>query len=285
VPAVLMNPLQIVRGFTYLGAVAELGAGRTPVRAVPLVGWPDLRRMVVAQAPLLSAPQAGGGGQCVVCHGPSGAGRPRCFHCDLHLVCAGDALASAVVPVALAVKGGEHARRLWQYKSARLAAGVRARQAVMLRALLLVFLRDHAGCVWRAAGIAGPTHLAVVPTARGRPGVHPLRELIQAYLTLPWAELSAKPGGIQVRELDPDRFAAGPLRGATVLLVDDTWTTGSSAQSAAMALRRAGASSVVTVVLGRHVSRSDAAAAGIDPATMPFRPRSCAVHNDDDAIR
>jgi orotate phosphoribosyltransferase len=56
-----------------------------------------------------------------------------------------------------------------------------------------------------------------------------------------------------------------------VLLLDDTWTTGASAQSAAMALRRAGAASVATVVLGRHVAARPAAAA-------PFNPRHCAVH-------
>ncbi len=240
---------------------------------------------MAAQAPLLSAPRAEVRGLCAVCRGPAASGSPRCFPCDLHLQCAQGSLADVVVPVAFAVKGGPHARHLWQYKSARLPVGTRAARAAMLRALLLVFLRDHGTCVWRAAGIAGPTHLAVVPTARGRPGVHPLRELVQEYLAVPWAELSARPGGEQVRDLDPDRFSAGRLPGARVLVIDDTWTTGSSAQSAAMALRRSGASAVATVVLGRHVGRADAAAAGLGPAAMPFRPRSCAVHNDDVAAR
>jgi hypothetical protein len=150
----------------------------------------------------------------------------------------------------------------------------------MLRALLLVFLRDHGACLWKAAGITGPTHLAVVPTARGRPGVHPLRELIGDYLALPRAELSARSGGLQVRDLDPQRFSVSPLPRARILLIDDTWTTGSSSQSAAIALRRAGANSVISVMLGRHVGRADALAAGVDPAAMPFRPRSCAVHDD-----
>src|SRR5215467_8871907 len=75
------------------------------------------------------------------------------------------------------------------------------------------------------------------PPARGRPGVHPLRELIGDYLALPRAELSARPGGLQVRDLDPERFTVSPLPRARVLLIDDTWTTGSSAQSAAIALR------------------------------------------------
>jgi adenine/guanine phosphoribosyltransferase-like PRPP-binding protein len=38
-----------------------------------------------------------------------------------------------------------------------------------------------------------------------------------------------------------------------VLLLDDTWTSGGTAQSAAVALKRAGARSVTVVVVGRHL--------------------------------
>jgi orotate phosphoribosyltransferase len=41
-----------------------------------------------------------------------------------------------------------------------------------------------------------------------------------------------------------------------VLLIDDTWTTGGHAQSAAIALRDAGAAKVAVVVLGRHFDRT-----------------------------
>ena len=40
-----------------------------------------------------------------------------------------------------------------------------------------------------------------------------------------------------------------------VLVVDDTWTTGGRAQSAAIALHDAGAARVAVVVLGRHFDR------------------------------
>ncbi len=183
-----------------------------------------------------------------------------------------------MVPIAFAVKGGPYAGRLWQYKSARLTEAAAESPTTILRAMLLVFLRDHGPCLWRAAGTAAPTHLAVVPTARGRPGTHPLRVLAAGFLARPWATLAARPGGEQVRDLDPERFRAAPAPGARVLLIDDTWTTGSSAQSAAMALRAAGARSVVTVVLGRHVAVAAAEQAGIGPAGMPFRLDRCAVH-------
>lgn len=284
-PAVRMKGRQIVGGFTYRGSVLDEGLPRpeTPRSAAraagaPPVSWPGLRAIARAQQRLLSAPQPGCSRLCAVCRGPAGRGNARCFQCELHWQCAAGSMADLVVPVAFAIKGGPYARQLWQYKSARLTAEATEGQAAVLRAMLLIFLRDHGRCLWRAAGTARPTHLAVVPTARGRPGTHPLRALAAGYLAGPWATLAARPGGEQVRDLDPERFRAAPVPGARVLLIDDTWTTGSSAQSAAMSLRAAGACSVVTVVLGRHVAGAAADQAGLSPAAMPFRLDRCAAH-------
>ena len=41
----------------------------------------------------------------------------------------------------------------------------------------------------------------------------------------------------------------------SVLLIDDTWTTGANAQSAAAALKAAGAQRVAALVIGRYVNR------------------------------
>jgi hypothetical protein len=171
-------------------------------------------------------------------------------------------LADVVAPVAYAPKGGCLARNLWLYKSARPEAG---QAGTALRALLLVFLHDHGGLVWRQAGMTGPTHACVVPSRRGRPGPHPLYVLLGEFLALPWTVLCIQPGADPLaRTLDPDRFhAPRPLTGASVLLLDDTWTSGGTAQSAAVALKRAGARSVAAVVLGRHVAAG--AATGLPP--------------------
>ncbi|MFI9388180.1 hypothetical protein [Kutzneria sp. NPDC052558] len=54
------------------------------------------------------------------------------------------------------------------------------------------------------------------------------------------------------RVFDPSRFDTdADLTGLRVLLVDDTWTTGANAQSAAARLRLAGAERVAVIVLGR----------------------------------
>ena len=45
------------------------------------------------------------------------------------------------------------------------------------------------------------------------------------------------------------------IDGRSVLLIDDTWTTGASAQSAAAALKAAGAGATASVVIGRHLNR------------------------------
>jgi hypothetical protein len=241
--------------------------------------WQRLRARADGQAALLTAPEPAARGLCGFCLGPARPGQARCYRCQVYDECLPGLLPDVVAPVAYAAKGGQHATNLWLYKSARPGAAT-ARAA--LRALLLVFLRDHGACVWRRAGTPGPSHVAVVPSRRGRPGTHPLRQLAGPYLALSWAPLTlAWPDDPLAHDPDPGRFRAQRLAGASVLLLDDTWTTGASAVSAAAALRLAGARSVAVVVLGRHLDAGPAAAAGdggVSPLATPLRPWLCAVH-------
>jgi hypothetical protein len=254
----------------------------------PSVAWEHLRDRVTPHAACLRAPAGARRGLCEVCWAPVGPGFGRCFQCELHAESVPGGLADVVVPIAYSVKGSSLARDLWLYKSGQDGA-LAARSA--LRALLLVFLHDHGRCVWRQAGMPAATHLCVVPSGRGRPGRHPLAALIAPYVCLPWAGLVARSHDHPwASDLDPDRFAATqPLRGAAVLLLDDTWASGGSAQSASVALRQAGARWVAAVVLGRHLTpggpRRPAGMppagmppAGMPPAGMPFRLDRCAVH-------
>lgn len=227
----------------------------------------------------LCPPLPPGLGRCVVCRGPAHARFLRCFHCARHWRSAPGLLADVVVPLSYSIPGTVHAHRLRLYKS---RAPCRQEARTALRRLLLVFLRDHGRCLWASAGVTAPSHVAVVPSGCGRPGQHPLRALVEPDLALPWAVLAAAPGEpVQAREFGTGRFrAAAPLPGATVLLLDDTWASGSSAQSAAAALRLAGARSVVTAVLGRHISTAHPLAGSFFPALAGrhFRPDRCAVH-------
>jgi len=214
---------------------------------------------------------------CLVCRGPARPGFARCYQCDRHELLGHGLLADAVVPISYAVKGAALAADLWRYKS--WTAPSKAARASLL-ALLLTFLHDHGACVWRHAGMPAPDRLAVVPTGCGRPGPHPLLELASPYLRLPLTRLAIRPG-TQGRELNLNRFLADEAAtGARVLLVEDSWVSGASAQSAAAALRRAGARQVAIVMLGRHVDPADPLvgpwAARLRPG--PYEVSECAVH-------
>jgi hypothetical protein len=202
------------------------------------------------------------------------AGFARCYQCDLAKIEAGDLLADAVVPVEYAVKGELLAADLRRYKSGR-SGGAEAAQR--LRSLLAAFLQEHGVSVWRAADMAGPpSAVAVVPSGQGRPGAHPLASIVTSCVDLPVIRLTvrqpAQPcrrgislGWLSVRGL--------PI-GADVLLVDDTWVSGGSAQSAAVALKLAGARRVALVVLGRHVDPNDPRSAELLRALRSAGPRT-----------
>jgi len=214
---------------------------------------------------------------CDVCRGPVRPGFSRCYQCGRHDLLGHGLLADVVVPISYAIRGTPFADDLWRYKWWQ-APSASARASVL--ALLLAFLADHGACVWRRAGMPPPGRLAVVPTGAGRPGPHPLLRLVSPYLRLRACPLAIRPGS-QGRDLDLDRFRAGQsVAGGSVLLLDDTWVSGASAQSAAAALKQAGARHVAVVVLGRHVNPEDPAAhlllAGFAPAR--YDPSTCAVH-------
>ena len=250
----------------------------------PAVTWDSLR--LRSALPVLypvgpgrtgSRPSATAVPTCAVCRGPLRPGYARCYQCERHDALGHGLLADAVVPVSYAVKGTALAEALWRYKSSS-APGGPARRCLL--ALLLTFLIDHGSCCWREADMAPPDRLAVVPTGYGRPGPHPLLRLASPYLRLPLAPLAIRPGR-QGRDLDVHRFRAGLVpAGGGVLLLDDSWVSGASAQSASAALKLAGAGRVAIVVLGRHLSPADPRAgpliARLTPA--PYDPSACAVH-------
>jgi len=120
---------------------------------------------------------------------------------------------------------------------------------------------------------------------------HPIRAIVGEIVT-PTRDrherlLRRSPSDVQPRTFDPRKFGATRhLDGEPVLLIDDTWTTGASAQSAAAALKRAGAGPVAAVVIGRHLNRkwheNDRRLRGI---TSPFEWDRCALCDNQGRIR
>ena len=194
---------------------------------------------------------------CRTCRGPTPVGLARCYQCDLALSQAGELLADAVAPIAYAVRGGQLAGDLWRYKADHAGA---AESEARLRGMLAAYLRDRGQSLWTAAGMAAvPGIAAVVPSGRGRPGGHPLPGLVRSCVDVPLVGLSvAAAGAAHGRGVDPGWLRVdGIVAGADVLVVDDTWVSGGSAQSAAVALKLAGARRVAIMVIGRHVNPDD----------------------------
>jgi hypothetical protein len=182
-------------------------------------------------------------------------------------------LADAVAPIAYALRGGPLAEDLRQYKSDHAPAAEAAAAAARLREMLAAFLVGRGDSVWAAAGMpGGPTGVAVVPSGQGRPGAHPLVDLVRSCVALPLVRLAIVPEVIHTRGVNPGWVRVGdPVTGADVLVVDDTWVSGGSAQSTAAALKRAGARRVAVVVLGRHVNPADPRSAAFLEALATIR--------------
>jgi predicted amidophosphoribosyltransferase len=123
------------------------------------------------------------------------------------------------------------------------------------------FICAHERCVASAAGVTAFQLIATVPSGDPwRDLHHPLRRIVGELVPstrdryerlLVRSETPAIP-----RVFDPARYrATRALRGEAVLLIDDMWTSGASAEAAAAALLDAGASAVAAVVFARHLNR------------------------------
>ena len=211
----------------------------------------DLRQLGERATAHLISPRRGPGvcGDCLNLT----RGYDRCYACA-----AGSQQLAAVLPVSYSVAGEHLHSTLAAYKRAA-DPSVEAATAE-LAGILWRFLEAHEPCVAAAAGVGAFELVTTVPSGdRGRDAHHPLRRIV-GELADPTRErhrrlLRRTTTAVTPRRFDPARFrAVEPLDGATVLLIDDTWTSGASAQSAAAALRAAGAGPVAAVVIGRHLN-------------------------------
>ena len=175
-----------------------------------------------------------------------------------------------LLPVRLCPLPGPLYTVLMGYKESPVSEA-RRRFGPMVGALLDGFLGAHAPCVAAAAG--GPPVLVLPVPSSCRPGGSPLagveglassvRERLGGAA---WSPHLLARTGAPVGHMRPDVAAFAVLAscrplvaGRRVALLDDTYVSGARAQSAAAALRRAGATSVVIVAVGR-VLRPDRSA-------------------------
>jgi predicted amidophosphoribosyltransferase len=210
----------------------------------------------MASATELSAPYGNfmlaprrGPGVCEICFNLT-AGYRRCYACTKNASCL-----DAFLPISYSVGLEQLHHVLRSYK--RLDNDIGRRFCLDLAAVLWHFLQLHETCVARQAGVEAFELVTTVPSR------DPQRRLEQivSQLVGPTAArhevLLTRDSEPPAHRFEPRKFTAvRRLEAVSILLIDDTWTTGASAQSAAAALKRGGASRVAAVTIGRHLNRA-----------------------------
>ncbi|MGH3887358.1 MAG: hypothetical protein ACRDSZ_12465 [Pseudonocardiaceae bacterium] len=226
---------------------------------------------------------------CAVCATPIKPAFDWCLRCRRDQQQFGDDLADLVVCVCYGIRGRQSGYLMNSYKD--LEAPARHNQT-LLSVLLLAVLDLHGGCIEQRLG-HDVDAWAFVPSVRtDRTGKHPLRMVAkQAGLALPEIELRiGERADPEQRTTSADRFALATnshVRGRHVLLIEDTWTSGGNAQSAALTLRRGGAASVTIVALARWLKPEESPTGAFvtnwltedyDPLVCPVNDQDCTCH-------
>ncbi|MFL6074056.1 MAG: hypothetical protein ACJ73S_11735 [Mycobacteriales bacterium] len=205
---------------------------------------------------LLPVPSRGTG-VCTVCRTAVGEFR-TCYQCHEAKRLLGAGRADAVAFVSLAPRGEQLARELFTYKQNTVAEAQRRRMMFGLAAVLWKWLGMHEHCIAALVGSQQFDIVTSVPSTSGR-SVHPLREVVSGIVTgtdVRYRDLlTRRRYDVPQHEHCSDLFGADRgARGASVLVIDDTWTAGARAQSASVALKAAGARNVGVAVIGRWLN-------------------------------
>jgi predicted amidophosphoribosyltransferase len=217
-----------------------------------------------------------GSGVCEVCFNFT-RGYDRCYACTHN-----QPWLDAIAPISYSVAGEQLHHALMGYK--RFTGNVARRLGMELAAVLWRFLAEHERCVALAAKADSFAVVTIVPSGdRERDAQHPLRRIVGQIVAPTRGRhqriLKRSSADVSSRAFDKHKYdATRQLDGEAVLLIDDTWTSGANAQSAAAALKSAGAGPVAAVVIGRHLNRewheNDRRLRGI---TQPFDWAHCAL--------
>lgn len=187
---------------------------------------------------------------CATCHGFRDGPQAQCSSCHLTMNQVTQPL-DTVVPISMTTGYTQLHHILRSYKSEYTVDTERRLMQVRMSAALTWLLGNHSHC------LGSWDYLAVVPSTR-RPPPHPLEAVVgrsprlrdslysplEVTSTAPEKRLARDSGYRTNQTVDGDR----------VLLIDDTFTSGASLQSAASRLTLDGADVVGAVVFGRFVN-------------------------------
>jgi Predicted amidophosphoribosyltransferases len=210
---------------------------------------------------------------CQVCTTPVD-GYNRCIPCNRYQRLYGSQLADSVAPLIYGVAGTQSAYIMRSYKA---APPVQEHRRVV-GLLCLLALAQHGDCPSELVG-SPVTHWSTVPSLPARPISHPLRQIVVNLAPGVEAPLIAANKVANSRSLSDKHFhaAAALPSGAHVLLIEDTWASGGHAQSAALALRAAGAAHVSVLVVARWINEGYGSNARFvqERLTQDFDPLIC----------
>lgn len=210
---------------------------------------------------------------CEVCLTFTNPGFDACYRCG-HT----ERFADGVLPVSYSQHGQQLHDALRSYKRSG-SDEVRRKHRHELAAVLWRFLRDHEACLARRIGVDSFDVVTSVPSTNIN---HPLARIAGGIVigTGERYEETLRRSAKEVEDREVDRGKFEPVRRieGSVLLIDDTWASGASAQSAAAALKEGGAGPVGVVVIGRHMNddRGTAKRKRLDSLPTPFDWSSCA---------
>lgn len=191
---------------------------------------------------------------CQVCLSFCYEGYTTCYSCGRS-----PRYADAVLPISYSPHLEQLHTALAGYK--RLFGPPARKFQLDLAAVLWRFVDRHERCLARSLGGDAFDVVTTVPAGTaGRDEAQPLREIVGRTIR-PTARryerlLRRTSKEVTPHTVDLEKFEVlRDIDGDAVLLIDDTWTTGSNVQSAAGALKEAGAGAIGVVVVGRHVQR------------------------------
>ena len=187
-------------------------------------------------------------------------------------------LADLVVPLAYAIDGTESAVVVRNYKNHPMRLE-RERCCSVIREVLRLGMSLHERCIGAVVGQPVSTRV-VIPSLTSRLGTHPMMSIAESLGLV--GDVVLKPA-FDVRcdrVVDAEKFVVeGAVTGRHVVVLDDVWTTGSNAQSAALTLRRAGAAGVSVMVIARWLTRRHPLSAKFIREQPPhdYNPQVCPV--------
>lgn len=180
---------------------------------------------------------------CPICHSSTNPNYVTCYPCEFNV---SEVDGTEILPITMSVESGLVHHHLRSYKDGR-DLEERERLTTRLAALHAVFLANHSDCL-------GEWDYTVCVPSQSRSAVADVAERTRVLNGNVRPVLSTTPGNWS-RHFTTERFTIdGEVADARILLLDDTYASGSSIHSAAAVLRAAGAQVIGPLVLGRHVN-------------------------------